>query len=155
MCSFSSFVLVIFVNNPMHPLCIFCFLLLFSRPQFLLILSQLFLHRSGNLTYPCSCLLPFLDCVARVNASVSIRACALLRIRALVTVHTLASTKSWSFFVACGESEHALVRHCRSRSWHGHDPRDTLHSRFNFRHQLPARSSDASCASCSARKNSM
>ena len=67
----------IFVNNPTYPLDIFCFPLLFPRLRLLLIPSHLFLHCSDNLTHPCSCLFTFLDCVARVNTSVSMRACAL------------------------------------------------------------------------------
>ena len=70
-----SFV-VMFVNNPAYPPCILCFLGIFPHLQLLLILSQLFSHCSGNLTYPSSCLFPFLDCVVRVNTSVSMRACA-------------------------------------------------------------------------------
>ena len=97
-----SFLFVVFMNNLAYNLCIFCFPLLFTRLQLLLFLSQLFLHCSGNLTHPCSCLLTFLDCVLRVNTSVSMRAfrCVpvhLLRNRtptclALVTVRTLALT---------------------------------------------------------------
>ena len=64
------------VNNPAYPLYIFSFLLLFPRLQLLLILSQLFLPCSGNLAYPSSRLFRFLDCVARVDQRVSMRACA-------------------------------------------------------------------------------
>ena len=62
-----SFIFVVFMDNPSYPPCILCFLLLFPRLQLLLVVSQLFLHCSGNLMYPCSCLFHFLDCVVRVH----------------------------------------------------------------------------------------
>ena len=40
--------------------------------------------------------------------------------------------KSWSSFIRCGQSGHAQIRHCLSRSRHGHDLRHALHSRTNF-----------------------
>ena len=122
---------LIFFNNPAHPLYISSFLLLFPRLQLLLILSQLFLHCSGNLTYSMFPYVPF-----RIVLLPSTRACRcvplhLLRIRiptylALVTVRTLTLTKTQSSFTACGQFEQAQIRHCRSRSWHGNDRRHAL-----------------------------
>ena len=128
-----SFVLVIFVNNPAHPLCIFCFPLLFPRLQLLLVLSQLFLHCSGNLTHPCSCLFSFLDCVARVNTSVPIRSCAFTsqphsNLSRVGDRPSACVDKSWSSFITCRQPKHAQIRYCCSRSLHVHDLRHALHS---------------------------
>ena len=42
----------VFMYNSAYHLCILCFLILSPRLQLLLVLSQLFLHRSDNLMYP-------------------------------------------------------------------------------------------------------
>ena len=81
-------------------------------------------HCSDYLTYPCSCLFPFLDCVARVDTGVWMHA------RAFASRPCF--DKSWSSFVACGQPKHAQIRHCRSRSCDGHDLRHALHSRVDF-----------------------
>ena len=38
----------------------------------------------------------------------------------------------WTFVVTRGQPEHAQIRHCCSRPWHGHDLRQALHSRVHF-----------------------
>ena len=68
-----SCALVIFANSPACLLCILC--LLFPDFRLLLILSQLLLYCAGNLACPRSCLFLVLDCVARVDTSVSMRDC--------------------------------------------------------------------------------
>ena len=70
-----SFVLVIFVNNPAYPLCIFCYPLLFPRllaGPFSVVPPLLW-----HLDVPVFLFVPFLDRVAHcVNTSVSMRASA-------------------------------------------------------------------------------
>ena len=105
------------------PLCILCCLLLFPRVQLLLVLSQLFLLCSGNLTYTCSCVFLFSRlCCSRQHERVDACLCIyfasssnLSRVgdRPYTSVH-----KSWSSVIACGQSKHAQIRHCHSRSWH-------------------------------------
>ena len=129
------------MNNPAYPLCIFCFPFLFPRLQLLLVLSQLFLHCSGNFTHSCSCLFPFLDCVVRVNTSVSMRACAFTS-----QPHSNLSRdgdgsyacvdKTWSSSFARSQPEHAQIGHRCSRPRHGHDLRHAPHSRVHFWCQL-------------------
>ena len=135
-----SFVFVVFMKIPRILFASFGSLLLFPGLQLQLVLSQLFLHCSGNLMYPCSCLFHVLVCAVRTNTSVSMRACAF-------TLHPHSNLarvgdrpyarvdKSWSSFITCSQPKHAQFRYCCSRSRHGHD-RHALHSRIHFRRQL-------------------
>ena len=135
------FGLVIFVNNPASSASLFC-----SR-VFRGSLSQLFLHCSGILAHPCSCLFPFLDCVVRVSRSVSMRDCAFTSqphhnfSRVGDRSHACID-KSWSSFIAPSQPEHAQIRDCCSRPRHGHHLRCGPHSRSSLLTSARARSSD-------------
>ena len=106
----------VFSNNPAYLPCILCFLLLFPCLQLLIVLSQLFLYCSGNLVYPRSCLLHVLDCVARVDTSVSMRAYAFSfhphsdLSRSGDRPYTRVD-ESWSSFITRSQPKHAQICH--------------------------------------------
>ena len=117
----------VFMNSPAYPLCIFCFL----------VLSQLFLHWSSNLMYPCSCLFHFLACVVCTNTSTTMRARAFSlhphsNFSRIGDSPCTCVDKSRSSFITCGQPKHVQIHHYGSRSQHGHDFRHELHSRIHF-----------------------
>ena len=126
-----------FVNNPAYPLRIFRFLLLFPQFQLLLILSQL-LPLLEQLGVPTFLFVPIsrLCCSRRPER---VDACLCIYFASSFQLVLSAGDrpytcfdKSWPSFIACGQSKHAQIRHCRSRSGHGHDLRHALHSRVGF-----------------------
>ena len=94
-------------------------------------------HSSAYLAFPGSCLFLFLECAARVDTSVSMRARAFTshprsNLSRVGDCPYTCFDESWSSFTACDQSKHAQIRHCHSRSGHGHDLRHALHSRDDF-----------------------
>ena len=127
------FALVLLMDNPAYLLCVFAFPLPCPHLQLLLILSQLFLNCSSSLAHPRSHSLTLVDCVSRVDPGVPVRTCAFVvqscsnssRVGDRSHAHV---DDTWSSLVARGQTEHAQIRHRCSRSQHGHDLHNALHS---------------------------
>ena len=116
-----SFVSVVLMDNPAHPVCIPCLLLLFPRLQLLLIIFQLLFCCLGNLMYLCSCLFHILVCVVCINISMSLRARAFplhphFNLSCICDRPYTCVNKSWSSFITSGQPKHAQICHYCSNS---------------------------------------
>ena len=110
-----------FALNPAYPLRILCFLLLFPHFQPLLILSAA--ARATWCTHVPVCSLFSIVLLA------STRPCRCVPVHLLrICIPFYLALVAWPSFITRGQSKHAQVRHCRSRSGHGHDLRHALNS---------------------------